>query len=53
MLYRFLLLISKFKVPKKVFAFHDVKSQDDSLVPLSVDHPITQNNEYLIVRSVF
>ena len=40
-------------MPEKVFVFHDVKGQDDCLVPLSVDHSVTQNSEYLIVRKVF
>jgi hypothetical protein len=40
-------------VPEKVFVFHNVKGQDDSLVPLGVDHSVAQNSEYLIVRKIF
>jgi hypothetical protein len=48
-----MLLISDIKVPEKVFVFHDVKRQDDCLVPLGVNHSVTQNGKYLIVRKIF
>lgn len=40
-------------MPEKVFVFHDVKGQDDSLVPRGVDNPVAQNSEHLIVRKIF
>jgi hypothetical protein len=48
-----MLLISDIKVAEKVFVFHDVKLQDDCLVPLGVNHSVTQNGKYLIVRKIF
>jgi hypothetical protein len=48
-----MLLISDIKVPEKVFVFHDVKRQDDCLVPLGVNHSVTKNGKYLIVRKIF